>query len=146
MTYRDLSAPSRSHAEQISASVGMTTGHPQNDGRIRYRKREIENTRFSHAVRRQAPYPTKRTSPQPTCFMIHPPCRGSSTVALSQSRMNPLLERCCMGVVNQIIDLDNSSKPLPYKSADAFICRGGACSSRNVCQDDVIMRSRSLLP
>ena len=35
-----------------------------------------------------------------------------------------------MGVVNQIIDLDNSSKPLPYKSADAFICRGGACSSR----------------
>ena len=27
------------------------------------------------------------------------------------------MERCCMGVVNQIIDLDNSSKALPYKSA-----------------------------
>ena len=27
-----------------------------------------------------------------------------------------LLERCCMGVVSQIKDLDNSSKALPYKS------------------------------
>ena len=25
------------------------------------------------------------------------------------------MERCCMGAVSQIIDLDNSSKPLPYK-------------------------------
>ena len=48
------------------------------------------------------------------------PCHKSSTVALNQSRMNPLLERCCMGVVNQIIDLDNSSKPLPYKSTGTF--------------------------
>ena len=31
-------------------------------------------------------------------------------VALSQSRINSLLERCCMGVVNQIKDLDNSSE------------------------------------
>ena len=47
-------------------------------------------------------------------------------MALNQSRMNPLLERCCMnpllerccmGVVCQITDLDNSSKPLPYKEA-----------------------------
>ena len=37
-------------------------------------------------------------------------------MALSQSQINLLLERCCMGVVYQIIDLDNSSKPPPYKS------------------------------
>ncbi len=35
-------------------------------------------------------------------------------MALSQSQINLLLERWCMGVVNQIKDLDNSSKPLPY--------------------------------
>ena len=57
---------------------GDHIGHPQYASRFRYRKREIENTRFSHAVRRQAPYPTKRTSPQPTCFMIHPPAAGGA--------------------------------------------------------------------
>ena len=30
-------------------------------------------------------------------------------VALSQSQIDLLLERCCMGVVSQIEDLDNSS-------------------------------------
>ncbi len=33
-------------------------------------------------------------------------------LALCQSQMNLLLERCCMGVVYQIEDLDNSSKDL----------------------------------
>ena len=31
------------------------------------------------------------------------------------------MERCCMGVVNQIIDLDNSSKSLPYNFTVTFI-------------------------
>ena len=31
-----------------------------------------------------------------------------------------------MGVVNQIIDLDNSSKPLPYKSVEMFTVGVGA--------------------
>ena len=26
------------------------------------------------------------------------------------------------------------------------ICRGGACSSRNVCEDDIHMRSKSIFP
>ena len=41
-------------------------------------------------------------------------------MALSQSQINLLLERCCMGVVNQITDLDNSSKTLPYKLTETF--------------------------
>ncbi|MBQ9472753.1 MAG: hypothetical protein IJU73_06360 [Ruminococcus sp.] len=37
---------------------------------------------------------------------------SGAAVALCQSQMNLLLERCCMGVVYQIEDLDNSSKDL----------------------------------
>ena len=37
---------------------------------------------------------------------------SEAAVALCQSQMNLLLERCCMGVVYQIEDLDNSSKDL----------------------------------
>ena len=37
---------------------------------------------------------------------------SEAAVALCQSQMNLLLELCCMGVVYQIEDLDNSSKDL----------------------------------
>jgi hypothetical protein len=37
---------------------------------------------------------------------------SGAAVALCQSQMNLLLERCCMGIVYQIEDLDNSSKDL----------------------------------
>ena len=45
---------------------------------------------------------------------------SGAAVALSQSQINLLLERCCMGVVYQITDLDNSSKPLPYKYTETL--------------------------
>ena len=41
-------------------------------------------------------------------------------MALSQSQINLLPMRCCMGVVNQITDLDNSSKARPC-NFDTFI-------------------------
>ena len=97
------------HAEHINLSVGygacdvpkpflsMTPKRGanacfrrENAGRYHDRKREIENTRFSHAVCRtrvSAPYPTKRTSPHPTRFMIQPPAAG----AASRSPTNPLM-------------------------------------------------------
>jgi len=37
----------------------------------------------------------------------------------------PLLERCCMGVVSQIKDLDNSSKALLYKSSATLLVGEG---------------------
>ena len=48
---------------------------------------------------------------------IQPPAAGAAQWRLANRRHAcPLLERCCMGVVSQIKDLDNSSKPLPCKS------------------------------
>ena len=43
---------------------------------------------------------------------LHCVILSEAAVALCQSQMNLLLERCCMGVVYQIEDLDNSSKNL----------------------------------
>ena len=54
---------------------------------------------------------------------------GGSQWRLANHRLCLFLERCCMGVVNQIKDLDNSSKPFPYKYAAAFPVRG--CSPAN---------------
>ncbi len=34
---------------------------------------------------------------------------------LANHRLSLFLERCCMGVVSQIIDLDNSSSAVPYR-------------------------------
>ena len=34
---------------------------------------------------------------------------------LANHRLSLFLERCCMGVVSQIKDLDNSSSAVPYK-------------------------------
>ena len=51
----------------------------ENDGCFIDRKRRIGYKRSCHAVRRQAPYPTKRTSPQLTCFMIQRPAAGRRT-------------------------------------------------------------------
>ena len=48
----------------------------ENDGRFIDRKRRIGYKRSCHAVRRQAPYPTKRTSPQPTLFINQRPAAG----------------------------------------------------------------------
>ena len=47
----------------ISHCRGRRPDDPQNDGRCIDRKCRIGNQRSCHAVRRQAPYPTKRTSP-----------------------------------------------------------------------------------
>ena len=45
----------------------------ENDGRFRYREHQIGLQCFSHTVRRQAPYPTKRASPQRAlCFDQRP--------------------------------------------------------------------------
>ena len=44
---------------------GDHIGHPQNDGRIRYRKREIENTRFSHCDQRPAAGAASRSPTNP---------------------------------------------------------------------------------
>ena len=55
---------------------------------------------------------------QPTWFSIQRPAAGAPQWRLANRRHAcPLLERCCMGVVSQIKDLDNSSKALPYKSS-----------------------------
>jgi len=35
---------------------------------------------------------------------------------LANHRLSLFLERCCMGVVSQITDLDNSSSAVPYSS------------------------------
>ena len=45
---------------------------------------------------------------------------GGSQWRLANHRLCLFLERCCMGVVHQIKDLDNSSKPLPYKFTETF--------------------------
>ena len=46
-------------------------------------------------------------------------------MALCQSQMNLLLERCCMGVVYQIEDLDNSSKDLKAQAFQIIVCLSG---------------------
>ena len=131
-TYRNLSGICRINAKQMPASVGMVIDHPQNDGRYRYRKREIGIQCFCHA--------DEHCSSLRKCFV-------SSTNMVRYQTL-------CRG----------STKALPYKSAETFIechpnakrikrpsagrhkcrplqllcdvyCRGGARSSRNVCQD-----------
>ena len=94
----------------------------ENDGRFRYREHQIGLQCFSHTVRRQAPYPTKRASPQRALCFDQRPTAGAAQWRLANRRHACLLlERCCMGVVSQITDLDNSSKPLPYKFSARFI-------------------------
>ena len=47
--------------------------------------------------------------PHPNHIYVQYVILSEAAVALCQSQMNLLLERCCMGVVYQITDLDNSS-------------------------------------
>ncbi|GEM_PF-5546871 len=46
------------------------------------------------------------------------PCGTSTSSGVMP--IAPLLERCCMGVVSQIKDLDNSSSAVPYNSIQRF--------------------------
>ena len=59
----------------------------ENDGRFRYREHQIGLQCFSHTVRRQAPYPTKRASPQRALCFDQRPTAG----AASRSPTNPLM-------------------------------------------------------
>ena len=58
-------------------------------------------------------------------YRVETDVTGAAQWRLANHRLCLFLERCCMGVVNQIKDLDNSSKPLPYKSTGTFIVGEG---------------------
>jgi len=58
---------------------------------------------------------------------------GGAQWRLTNHRLCLFLERCCMGIVSQITDLDNSSKPLPYKGRCSEIvgeCLGAPAAGR----------------
>ena len=59
--------------------------------------------------------PYKYSSPQRALRFIQSTAAGAAQWRLANHRLCLFLERCCMGVVHQIKDLDNSSKALPYK-------------------------------
>ena len=87
-----------------------------------YHHRELYFFVFIVQIASKTPFWTTSQKVVPTeeliCFVfsiIYHKSPGGAAVALSQSQINLLLERCCIGVVNQIIDLDNSSKTLPYR-------------------------------
>ena len=51
---------------------------------------------------------------QMNCYSTYIKETGGAQWRLANHRLCLFLERCCMGVVHQIKDLDNSSKSLPY--------------------------------
>ena len=94
---RYLSDLSHLNAKQINSSVGTTIGRPRNDGRFRYRKREIENKRFCPAGRRGAvPYMCYSTAS--IKYILDEKSGKRRTFSLY-----PVPENCCLSATPALI-------------------------------------------
>ena len=107
----------------------------ENDGRFIDRKRRIGYKRSCHAVRRQAPYPTKRTYPQRTSILSNALPREQQAAPL-QIYGNALLRvvgHACLRRPLQILRNTLSrivehaySNVIPYNSSASFTVGYGA--------------------
>jgi len=117
-----FSATCHPNAKQIPVSVGMTIGHPQNDGRIRYRKRQIGIQCFNHADDRWSSLRWRFLSS--TDAVCDPtPYSGTSTSAVPY--------KTHISSTN-IHFIQRPAAGAPRRSPTNVSCRGGACPSRNL--------------
>ena len=96
-------------------SYNSSIGHPQNDGCIRYRKREIGNKRLTARTIDDRPY-GNALFPQPTRCVIQRPAAGAASRSPTNLRQRPSAGGAC-----------SSRKPIHYMlpkcEANQFFCR-----------------------